>query len=194
MRRRAWAFDPSVEGRYALYEASMAELLNPDRRVPKAFVLDEDIVIDIAPAVALFGRDIGLTLTIPAGFPAVDVNSLRYKDLIQDLVLVGRNPGKFELKYATLLTAPQRQELRDGLAAIRAALIETASLSAIELVLGREEAVVGRVQERTLQVGNEFVQRYYSNVLGHVENAGHEFGAGLSPADKDALTAFLATL
>ncbi len=188
------AFDPSVEGRYALYVASMAELLNPDRRVPKAFVLDEDIVIDIAPAVALFGRDIGLTLTIPAGFPAVDVNSLRYKDLIQDLVLVGRDPGKFELKYAALLTAPQRQELREGLAAIRAALVETASLSAIELVLGREEAVVGRVQERTLQVGNEFVQRYYSNVLGHVENAGHEFGAGLSPADKDALTAFLATL
>ena len=129
---------------------------------------------------SLLGRDLGLTLTIPAGFPAVDVNSLRYKDMIQDLVLVGRNPAKFETKYATLLTAAQRQELRDGLAAIRAALIETASLSAIELVLGREEAVVGRVQERTLQVGNDFVQRYYSNVIDHVENAGHEFGAGLS--------------
>ena len=103
-----WAFDPSVEGRYALYKASMAELLNPDARVPKMFVLDRDIVIDIAPAVALLGRDLGLTLTIPAGFPAVDVNSLRYKDLIQDLVLVGGDPAKFEAKYATLLTAAQR--------------------------------------------------------------------------------------
>ena len=55
-----------------------------------------DIVIDIAPEVELLGRDLGLTLTIPAGFPAVDVNSLRYKDLIQDLVLVGRDPAKFE--------------------------------------------------------------------------------------------------
>ena len=54
--------------------------------------------------------------------------------------------------------------------------------------------MVGRVQDRTLQVGNEFVQRYYSNVIDHVENAGHEFGAGLSARDKDALTAFLATL
>ena len=67
-------------------------------------------------------------------------------------------------------------------------------MSAIELVLGREEAVVGRVQDLTLQVGNEFVQRYYSNVLGHVENAGHEFGAGLSPREKAALIAFVATL
>ena len=172
----------------------MAELLNPDQRVPKVFVLDRPIIVDIAPAVSLLGRDLGLTLQIPAGFPAVDVNSLRYKDMIQDLVLVEGNPAKFETKYATLLTAAQRQELRDGLLEIRAALIETASLSAIELVLGREEAVVGRVQERTLQVGNDFVQRYYSNVINHVENAGHEFGAGLSPEDKDALTAFLATL
>ena len=76
----------------------------PTAALPKLFVLDRDIVIDIAPKVTLLGRDLGLTLTIPAGFPAVDVNSLRYKDLIQDLVLVGRDPDKFERKYATLLT------------------------------------------------------------------------------------------
>jgi hypothetical protein len=109
-------------------------------------------------------------------------------------VLVERDPPTFETKYATVLTAPQRQELREGLGAIRAALLETATLSAIELVLGREEAVVGRVQETTLQVGNDFVQRYYSNVIDHVENAGHEFGASLSPREKAALIAFVATL
>ena len=99
----------------------MQELLNPDRRIPKMFVLDHDIVIDIAPKVALLGRDLGLTLTIPAGFPAVDVNSLRYKDMIQDLVLVGRDPAEFDAKYATLLTPDQRDELREGLQAIRSA-------------------------------------------------------------------------
>ncbi len=66
---------------------------NPDQRIPKMFVLDRDIVIDIAPKVELLGRDLGLSLTIPAGFPAVDVNSLRYKDMVQDLVLVGRDPA-----------------------------------------------------------------------------------------------------
>ncbi len=189
-----WAYDPSVEGRYRLYEASMQDLLNPDRRIPKMFLLDSDIVIDIAPKVAVLGRDLGLSLTIPAGFPALDVNSLRYKDLLQDLVLVDRDPRSFDAKYATLLTEPQRSELRQGLLAIRAALLRTASLRGIELVLNRKEAVVGQVQDLTLQVGNDFVQRYYSNVLEHVENAGHRFGEGLSERDKQALIAFVATL
>jgi hypothetical protein len=189
-----WPFDPSVDGRFALYVASMEQLLNPDRRIPKVNLLDRDIVIDIAPEVELLGRDLGLTLTIPAGFPAVAVNSLRFKDLIQDLVLVGRNPETFEAKYADLLTVPQRDELRDGLLAIRSELLDTAGLSGIELVLGREEAVVGRVQDRTRQVGNDFVQRYYSNVLDHRENDGHRFGVALNGKDKAALIAFLATL
>jgi hypothetical protein len=189
-----WPYDPTVEGRYKLYVASMQELLNPDQRIPKVFVLDRDIVVDVAPAVSLLGRDIGLSLTIPAGFPAVDVNSLRYKDLIQDLVLVGRDPAKFDAKYAELLTAPQRDELRSGLQQIREVLLETSTINGIELVLGREDAVVARVQDLTLQVGNDFVQRYYSNVLGHVENGGHEFGASLSPREKAALIAFVATL
>jgi hypothetical protein len=188
------AFDPSVEGRYALYRASMEEMLHPEARVPKMFILDRDIVIDIAPKVSLLGRDLGLSLTVPAGFPAADVNSLRYKDMVQDLVLVARDPAAFEAKYAGLLTDAEREELREGLIAIRAQLLGTATISGIELVLNREEAVVGRVQDLTLQVGNDFVQRYYSNLLEHREDAGHRFGEGLSERDKQALIAFVATL
>ncbi len=189
-----WPYDPSVEGRYKLYVASMRALLNPDRRLPKMFVLDSDIVIDIAPKVEILGRQIGLTLTIPAGFPAADVNSLRYKDMIQDLVLVARDPDKFEVKYATLLSDDQRAELRDGLMAIRSALLKTATITGIQLVLGNEEAVVGEVQGLTLQVGNDFVQRYYSNVLERSENDGHRFGESLNSDDKEALIDFMATL
>jgi hypothetical protein len=144
--------------------------------------------------VELLGREIGFSLEIPAGFPAVDVNSLRYKDLIQDLVLVERDPATFEAKYATPLSAAERTELRDGLTAIRAALLKAAGLSTIELVVGQEELVVERAQDLTLQVSNDFVQRFYSNLLEHAENAGHRFGEGLSDRDKQALTAFLATL
>ena len=189
-----WPFDPSVEGRFKLYVESMQQLLNPDRRIPKMFVLDRDIVIDIAPKVELLDRQVGLSLKIPAGFPAVDVNSLRYKDMVQDLVLVGRDPGKFDAKYATLLTAERRAELRDGLMAIRAALIQSATISAIELVRDNEDAVVGEVQGLTLQVGNDFVQRYYSNLLTLRENDGHRFGEALNGDDKRALVAYLATL
>jgi hypothetical protein len=44
------------------------------------------------------------------------------------------------------------------------------------------------------RVQGGFVQEYYSNVLEHVENAGHRFGSELSDREKKALTAFLATL
>ncbi len=189
-----WAYDPSVAGRYALYLESMNQLLNPDQRVAKMFVLDRDIVIDLAPNVELLGRDLGLSLTIPAGFPAVDVNSLRYKDMIQDLVLIGVDPAKFEAKYAELLTDAQRNELRDGLAEIRSVLLETKTIAAIQLALGHDEAVVDQVEGLTLRVGNDFVQRFYSNILDRVENAGHRFGEGLSERQKQALTAFVATL
>ena len=172
----------------------MAALLNPDGRVPKMFVLDRDIVIDIAPKVELLDRKLGLQLKIPAGFPAVAVNSLRYKDLIQDLILIERHPEEFASKYRTILTDEQRGELLAGLKTIRDALVKTKTLAVIELVLGREEAVAGRVQDLVLQVGNGFIQRYYSNILGRVENAGHRFGEGLSAREKQALIAFVATL
>ena len=63
-------FDPSVEGRYALYKASMQELLNPDQRDP------EDVRArqrhrhrHRARSVEILGHDLGLSLTIPAGLP-----------------------------------------------------------------------------------------------------------------------------
>jgi hypothetical protein len=187
-------YDTSVEGRYALYVASMQDLLSPDRRVPKTFTLDAPVVIDIAPKLDVLGHDLGLSLTVPAGFPAVDVNSLRYKDMIADLVLVDRDPARFEAKYATLLSAEDRQALRDGLVAIRGQLVGQAAIGTVRLVAGQKEAVAGQVEDLTLAVGNDFVQRFYSNLLEHRENAGHEFGGALSDADKKALIAFVATL
>lgn len=189
-----WAYDPSVEGRYRLYKASMEALLYPDRRVPKMFVLDRDIVIDVAPRVELLGRELGLSLKIPAGFPAVAINSLRYKDLIQDLVLVGRDEAALDAKYATILDEERRAKLRAGLLEIRAALLGDVPISTIQFVLGQEAKVAGRIQERTLEVNNTFIQAYYSNVLGRIENAGHRFGEGLSEREKKALIAFVATL
>jgi len=41
---------------------------------------------------------------------------------------------------------------------------------------------------------NAFVQRYYSNALQPIENAGHRFGEDLSDREKQALIAFIATL
>ena len=109
-------FDPSVEGRYKLYKDSMQDLLNPSRRLRKVTVTDDDIVIDVAPDFKLGGVEGGFAIVLPKGKPAVLINSLRYKDMLQDIVLLRRDPAKLEAKYKDILTAGQFRELREKLA------------------------------------------------------------------------------
>ena len=189
-----WQYDPSVEGRYRLYKASMDQLLNPDKRAHKVLTLDEDMVIDVAPKAELLRHTFGLTLRLPKGFPIVAVNSLRYKDLFQDLFLVARHRDEFDKKYHAVLTDIQREELRLGLLAIRERLIGQKGITIIQLALGKADAVAETVQASVLNVGDRFIQKFYSNVLSWDENAGHAFGAGLSEREKQALIAFVATL
>jgi len=171
-------FDPSVEGRYRLYKDSMQDLLNPSRRLRKVTITDEDIVIDVAPDFKLGDVEGGFAIVLPKGKPAVLINSLRYKDMLQDIVLLRRDPAKFEAKYKDILTAGQFHELRE-------------KLRDLDVEIGHSR---GRFTIDISQPQREFIQAYYSNVLGRVENEGHRFGENLSDAEKRALIAFLATL
>jgi hypothetical protein len=173
-----WPYDASVEGRYRLFKASMQELLNPNKRISKVFITDRDIIVDVAPEITIGDLTIGLSIRLKKGKPAVMMNSLRYKDLVQDLVLVQRNPQKLDDKYATILSPERRAELKAGLTDLRT-LIAAAG--------GRFTLDIGEVQP-------DFIQAYYSNQLGLVENSGHRFGEDLSDRDKEAMIAFLATL
>src|SRR4029453_9669357 len=143
-----WRYDPSVEGRYKLYKASMEQLLNPGKRMRKVLALDEDLVIDIAPKAELLGHTLGLTLRIPKGFPTVAVSSLRYKDLIQDLFLVARNRDQFEQKYQGILSDKQRDELGRGLVAIQERLVGQKRIALIQFALGKDDALVESAQAR----------------------------------------------
>jgi hypothetical protein len=173
-----WPYDPGVEGRYKLYKASMEMLLNPDERVPKVFTLDQDVIVDVAPKVQIGDLETGLSLRVPKGFPAVVLNSLRYQDLLQDVVLAARDPAKLDRKYETLLTPEQRAELKQGLGQIRQELLAKQGFMTFDITA----------------VQSDFIQRYYSNVLERIENAGHRFGENLSDREKQALIAFVATL
>jgi hypothetical protein len=173
-----WPFDPSVEGRYELYKASMGMLLNPDQRIPKVATLDRDVIVDVAPEVRIGSLETGLSLSIPKEFPAVMLNSLRYQDLLQDAVLAERDPAKLERKYETLMTPAQLDELKAGLGRIREELLSVDGFKMLDITA----------------VQSEFIQRFYSNVLERVENAGHRFGENLSEREKRALIAFVATL
>jgi len=171
-------FDPSVEGRYRLFKASMAELLNPATRARKVNVVDEDIIVDIAPNFKIRDFEGGLSLKLPKGSPAILLNSLRIKDIIQDVVLSRRNPGKLADKYRDILTPGQFAELKGGLDRLHAFLT----------------ARPGRITVDITQTERDFIQRYYSNVLGRVENSGHTAGEELSDREKQALIAYLSTL
>ena len=90
-------FDPSVEGRYRLFKASVEELLNPDA-LPKITLVDQPIIID-GPMFP--GETQGFQAQIPAGIPAAIPANLRHKELIGDLVLVKTNVDRLRSKYAS---------------------------------------------------------------------------------------------
>jgi hypothetical protein len=175
-------FDTSVEGRYRLYVDSMRDMLNPAKRVPKMHLLSQDVIIPIAPKIeeAKIAQELGIKLSIkfPAGMPTLDVGSLRFKDLVQDMVLQLTNTQKLTAKYQHLLNQDRRNELEAGLKRTREAMIAT---------IGQEFFTLDAE-------AHAFVQKFYSNTLDRVENAGHRFGETLSDQDKDALIAFVATL
>jgi len=171
-------FDASVEGRYRLFKASMEELLYPERRRRKVNLADEDIVVDVAPKIVIGNLQTGLSVKLPKGAPAILLNSLRFKDLLQDVVLLRTNATRLDTKYTGILGADRLRALKEGLARLDATL--TASGGQLTLDITQSQA--------------DFIQSYYSNVLGRVENAGHTFGADLSDREKQALIAFLATL
>ena len=60
-------FDPSVEGRYQLYKDSMQDLLNPEQRLPQGHLIDDDIVIDVAPTSNSAASRRGFSIVLPKG-------------------------------------------------------------------------------------------------------------------------------
>ncbi|HEY4369871.1 MAG TPA: hypothetical protein VGN07_21730 [Steroidobacteraceae bacterium] len=174
-----WAYDPSVTGRFKVFKASMGELLNPDQRIPKITKFSEDVPISFGPRLWDGKQErqvIGLSLTIPAGASAAALGDFQHKQFVADLIDSGLHRDDLrdrlnrrwgEQRGADVLTA--LNEIRDG-------------------ILREPDRLVDEIRKRPLLL------EVYSSCTATVENEGHRFGEGLSAADKQALTAFLATL
>jgi len=173
-------YDPSVEGRYALYKKSMDELLNPEQRKSKVSLLDDDIRVELGSR-TFRGRDIrNLKLSVPAGLPAGQLVSLDFKPLVEDLVLAKTDRAKLEQRLAVRLgSAAEARTQARWLGKLRRRILAKA-LFTQNLRLEPADARV--------------LFKLYDTCTADVENAGHRFGEDLSTADKKALTAFLATL
>ncbi len=178
-----WKYDPSVDGRFKLYVASMNDLLNPSKRIPKATKVDEDIVLDIGPRI-FDGKEekrlIGFTVRVPAGSTAGNVGNFRHKDFIVDLVRAKLKPDELEKRLATVLPAAEAKKLAMEMQGIGKAIVSDPD---------RLVDVVKEARART-----PALWQVYASCSAEIENDGHRFGEDLSDADKNALIAFLATL
>ncbi len=170
-----WTFDPSVEGRFKLFKASMKELLNPSQRIPKVTGFNHEVTIRLFPKLGdgTTERFVDTAIRFPIDTPAARIGNFRHKELAEDLVLARVDFGKLKAKYTSRYGAEKGEQVA-----------KTIQEKGNELLLKP-----GSI----LEVGAE-LREIYSNSLAVVENDGHRFGEDLSDKDKDALTAFLATL
>ncbi|HWM90929.1 MAG TPA: cytochrome c [Thermoanaerobaculia bacterium] len=177
-----WAYDPSVDGRYKLFKASVDELLNPDKRGRKVSLLDENIRIDFGPN-TLGDRDIkikNLKLVIPEGVPAGLLVSFQHKLFVEDLVLAKTNRKLLESNLAKRLGS--EEEAKE-----KAAMLDRLAGQLLRnLSSGQAFTVAAKEAGPLLDL--------YASCTADTENDGHRFGESLSAEDKKALTAFLATL
>ncbi|HEX6573029.1 MAG TPA: hypothetical protein VF055_13475 [Steroidobacteraceae bacterium] len=172
-------YDPSVDGRFELYVASMTDLLHPSARVPKVARFDQDVVMPLGPR-TWDGREekqiAGFRVVLPAGTSVNGVASFRHKAFANDLLLAKLHPDRLDSRLASEL----------GREAAAALANDVKQLS--REIVADPERLVDALRSRPR------VAAYYSSCTDLVENRGHPFGEGLSPADKKALIAFVATL
>ena len=166
-------YDPSVAGRFSLYQESMRQLLHPKERGIKETLTDHDVVIDLGLRTwdgkteqPLVGSGV---VKVPRGSRAGVLNGLEHKQFIDDLFLARHDPAR--------LTAAGKKDIVPELKAIGDEVLKNPARF-VEIL--REKAA--------------FIEKYYETCMQTVENEGHRFGEDLAEADKQALTAFLATL
>jgi hypothetical protein len=170
-----WPFDPTVEGRYKLYKASMADLLNPAKRVPKITLFNQDVVIKLFPKLAdgNVERYFDATIILPENTPSSRIGNFRHKEFADDLVLSKVDFSKLEAKFVARYGPEKGRSLAD-----------TIRNKTKELIANPKNLLV---------VGGE-LRQVYSNSLMLREDDGHRFGEDLPDKDKQALIAFVATL
>lgn len=174
-----WAYDPSVEGRFKLYVASMQDLLNPSQRVPKLARFDKDVRMALGPRI-WDGKEkeqlLGLTLVLPAGISVGGIASFQHKAFVNDMILAKLKPPAVNEKLARQFGEVEGKKVAAELRSVTGKIAKEPDRM-IEAIRGLPHLVA-----------------IYSSCTADVENEGHRFGEDLSDSDKKALIAFLATL
>jgi hypothetical protein len=175
-----WPYDPSVEGRFKLYVASMTDLLNPAQRVPKITKSDAPVPLRLGlRRVEEDGKQkqvFGLTVVVPAGANSAGLVNFQHKAFARDLLQLKLKSDALEQRLARELGS---DEARKVIAELR--------------TVGRELLKQPDQPVETLRKHPKLLE-LYSSCTADIENDGHQFGEDLTDADKKALIAFLATM
>jgi hypothetical protein len=176
-----WRFDPSVEGRLKLYRASMDELLNPAKRGNKVTNFNTEVVIRVVPKSENSGnrefleRYLHRTIVFPAGIPVARIGNFQHKDFVADLVALKKNKDELKARLAARHGSQRGEQVFE------------------ELKMRAQDFLDPDKPVFTVNKDSILLEAY-SNSPTLRENDGHRFGEDLSDKDKQALTAFLATL
>lgn len=176
---RCRAYDPSVEGRFSLYVASMQELLHPAQRIPKVTRFDVDVPLVAGLRTVADGKEkqvAGLTIVVPKGTSSARLGNFQHKQFLDDMVELRLHP----------------KALRERLRARLGATEGDAAFAQLHEVADRLLSDPGQLVAALRDHPKLFLA--YSSCDEDVENGGHRFGEDLPESDKQALTAFLATM
>jgi hypothetical protein len=217
-------FDPSTEGRLALFEKSVDELLTaPQDRRKKVALTDVPIRFPLAMSLNLFKTAEPLFIEFPVGIRVTQLASFDIKAFTIDL-------GGAMPFYQAYVAADQIQDAAKKTTAKKAAWNDfykywlgrvngdaTAATDLANTSLGTFEAFRGligmEIKSKTAAYMKQFAAgqnprlytylKYYSNCDADQENGGHAFATAgstlpndkaLTDDEKKALKAFLATL
>lgn len=206
------SFDPSVEGRFELFDKSMDEILTaPEQRRKKIAKTDKDIIFPLGVQLKVFKGSsmLGtapLYLVIPKGFSVNEIGSFDIKSFLVDLY--GALPY-YEAIASAVAKSNEEAERKAREAYDQYWLSRTTNDKDVAAVLSKTSqetfAAFASVfaQKTDMKTYLESIKknendrlhtylRYYSNCDANAENAGHNFGTNLSQEDKNALKAFMA--
>lgn len=192
---QCWSFNPSFDGRFKLYHASMNELLTPsDRRPQKAMLTTEKVTLELIPEFwkgeHVKGTSNSIMMSFPAGVNSQWISSFRHKEFAQDFaqyIAQAKSVSSVNLLASLRLTTEFKNSLRKRFGSQTDALLANFAQTARNFL---RNGMRGEVELDPSRMN--FYLGLYSNCFEQADNLGHDFGTDLSEKEKNALIAYLA--
>lgn len=187
-------FDPSIEGRLALFDASVDELLTAEaKRKKKMARADVPIRLPLGMSFkSLGGPAQKFYLEFPAGTPIATIGNLDIKGLVTDIygsLPYLDKPAEFNKYWVDRAGATGGPEMASAVRGTVERIKSVRDLNGAERLLTQLQTSISDNSNERLKT----YLKYYSNCLASYENMGHNILVDLNTKDRNAIKAFLAT-